>query len=405
MHTIVKNMLSDRINRLSESETLAMTRKCRELKETGIDVINLSIGQPDFNTPEYIKEAARKALEQNFTFYPPVSGYLDLRKAVCLKLKRDNHLEYTPDQVVISTGAKQALANTILSLVNPGDEVILAAPYWVTYRELVKLAGGKNVTIQAKVDTDFKITPQQLEMTITDKTRMFIFSSPCNPTGSVYSQSELAALALVFEKHPEIYIISDEIYELINFKGKHESIAQFPNLKDRVIIINGVSKGFAMTGWRLGYSVSSPEIAKACDKLQGQITSGASSISQKAAVAALMTDPAESEELQDMVSIFKKRRDLFFDLLREIPGFVTNLPEGAFYFFPDVTAYFGKKYGDLVISNSTDLCNYIIDTVYVATVPGEAFGNPDCIRLSYATSEKDLREAALRIKGTLAKLS
>ncbi|MFA6950639.1 MAG: pyridoxal phosphate-dependent aminotransferase [Lentimicrobiaceae bacterium] len=404
MHTIVKNMLSERINRLSESETLAMTRKCRELKETGIDVINLSIGQPDFNTPEYIKEAARKALEQNFTFYTPVSGYLDLRKAVCLKLKRDNNLDYTPDQVVISTGAKQALANTILSLVNPGDEVILAAPYWVTYRELVKLAGGKNVTIQAKVDTDFKITPQQLEEAITAKTRMFIFSSPCNPTGSVYSHNELAALAVVFEQHPEIYIISDEIYELINFKGKHESIARFPALKERVIIINGVSKGFAMTGWRLGYSVSSPEIAKACDKLQGQMTSGASSISQKAAVAALMTDPAESDELQNMVSVFKKRRDLFFDLLREIPGFVTNLPEGAFYFFPDVTAYFGKKYGNQTISNSADLCNYIIDTVYVATVPGEAFGNPDCIRLSYATSEKDLREAALRIKGALAKL-
>lgn len=404
MHAIVKNKLSDRINRLSESETLAMTRKCRELKETGTDVINLSIGQPDFNTPEYIKEAARKALEQNFTFYPPVNGYLDLRKAVCLKLKRDNNLEYTPDQVVISTGAKQALANTILSLVNPGDEVILAAPYWVTYRELVKLAGGKNVTIQAKVDTDFKITPHQLEEAITDKTRMFIFSSPCNPTGSVYSQSELAALAVIFEQHPEIYIISDEIYELINFKGKHESIAQFPALKERVIIINGVSKGFAMTGWRLGYSVSSPEIAKACDKLQGQITSGASSISQKAAVAALMTDPSESDELQNMVSVFKKRRDLFFDLLCDIPGFVTNLPEGAFYFFPDVTAYFGKKYGDQTISNSADLCNYIIDTVYVATVPGEAFGNPDCIRLSYATSEKDLKEAAIRIKSALAKL-
>lgn len=404
MHTIVKNMLSERINRLSESETLAMTRKCRELKETGTDVINLSIGQPDFNTPEYIKEAARKALEQNFTFYPPVNGYLDLRKAVCLKLKRDNNLEYTPDQVVISTGAKQALANTILSLVNPGDEVILAAPYWVTYRELVKLAGGKNVTIQAKVDTDYKITPHQLEESITDKTRMFIFSSPCNPTGSVYSQSELAALAVIFEQHPEIYIISDEIYELINFKGKHESIAQFPALKERVIIINGVSKGFAMTGWRLGYSVSSPEIAKACDKLQGQITSGASSISQKAAVAALMTDPSESDELQNMVSVFKKRRDLFFDLLCDIPGFVTNLPEGAFYFFPDVTAYFGKKYGNQTISNSADLCNYIIDTVYVATVPGEAFGNPDCIRLSYATSEKDLKEAAIRIKSALAKL-
>lgn len=405
MFTIEKNMLSDRINRLAESETLAMTRRCRELKEKGVDVINLSIGQPDFNTPEYIKDAARKALEQNFTGYPPVSGYADLKNAVCFKLKRDNNLEYQPSQVVVSTGAKQALANTILSLINPGDEVILPTPYWVSYRELIKLAEGIAVTIPATVANDFKITPEQLENAITPKSRMFLFSSPCNPTGSVYSRSELEALVKVFEKYPDIYIVSDEIYELINFNGKHESIAQFESVRNRVVIINGVSKGFAMTGWRLGYSVSSPEIAAACDKLQGQITSGASSISQKAAVAALMTDPSISEELQNMVRVFKTRKELFFNLLCEIPGFITNNPEGAFYFFPDVTSYFGKKDGYHVIENSTDLCNYLIDSAFVATVPGDAFGNPDCIRLSYATSEKDLVEAGRRIKEALAKLT
>lgn len=398
-------MLSDRINRLAESETLAMTRRCRELKEKGVDVINLSIGQPDFNTPEYIKDAARKALEQNFTGYPPVSGYADLKNAVCFKLKRDNNLEYQPSQVVVSTGAKQALANTILSLINPGDEVILPTPYWVSYRELIKLAEGIAVTIPATVANDFKITPEQLENAITPKSRMFLFSSPCNPTGSVYSRSELEALVKVFEKYPDIYIVSDEIYELINFNGKHESIAQFESVRNRVVIINGVSKGFAMTGWRLGYSVSSPQIAAACDKLQGQITSGASSISQKAAVAALMTDPSISEELQNMVRVFKTRKELFFNLLCEIPGFITNNPEGAFYFFPDVTSYFGKKDGYHVIENSTDLCNYLIDSAFVATVPGDAFGNPDCIRLSYATSEKDLVEAGRRIKEALAKLT
>lgn len=404
MFSIEKNMLSDRINRLAESETLAMTRRCRELKEKGVDVINLSIGQPDFNTPEYIKDAARKALEQNFTGYPPVSGYADLKNAVCIKLKRDNNLEYQPSQVVVSTGAKQALANTILSLINPGDEVILPTPYWVSYRELIKLSEGIAVTIPATVANNFKITPEQLENAITPKSRMFLFSSPCNPTGSVYSRSELEALVKVFEKYPDIYIVSDEIYELINFKGKHESIAQFESVRNSVVIINGVSKGFAMTGWRLGYSVSSQEIAAACDKLQGQITSGASSISQKAAVAALMTDPSISEELQNMVSIFKVRKELFFKLLCEIPGFITNNPEGAFYFFPDVTSYFGKKHGYQVIENSTDLCNYLIDSAFVATVPGDAFGNPDCIRLSYATSEKDLVEAGRRIKEALAQL-
>jgi aspartate aminotransferase len=398
------NILSDRITRLSESETLAMTRRSRELKEQGFDVINLSIGQPDYNTPEYIKDAAREALDQNFTFYPPVNGYLDLRKAIVVKLKRDNGLDYSPEQVVVSTGAKQALANTMLSLVNPGDEVIVPAPYWVSYREIVKLAEGNSVVISAGVDTDFKVTPKQLEDAITPKTKVFIFSSPCNPTGSVYSREELAGLAAVFEKHPGIFIISDEIYELINFKGKHESIAQFGPVRNRVIIINGVSKGFAMTGWRLGYSVSSLEIAKACDKIQGQFTSGASSISQRAAIAAVLTNPAESEELQAMIATFKRRRELFLKLINDIPGFHTNVPDGAFYFFPEVKWYFGKRIGDMIINNSTDLCNYLLDNAHVALVPGEAFGNPDCIRLSYATSDKELIEAARRIKESLSKI-
>lgn len=382
-----------------------MTRRSRELKEQGFDVINLSIGQPDFFTPEHIKDAAKEALDQNFTFYPPVNGYPELRKAICFKLKRDNNLDYTPEQVVVSTGAKQALANTMLSLVNPGDEVIVPAPYWVSYREIVKMAEGTSVVIPAGVENDFKITPDQLEKAITPKTKVFIFSSPCNPTGSVYSKEELAALATVFEKHPGIFIISDEIYELINFKGSHESIAQFTEIKDRVIIINGVSKGFAMTGWRLGYSVSHPEIAKACDKIQGQVTSGASSISQRAAIAAILTDPSSSEELKHMVEIFKTRRELFYNLINDIPGFKTNLPDGAFYFFPEVSYYFGKKNGETVINNGTDLCNYILDTAHVALVSGEAFGSDNCIRLSYATSEKDLIESARRIKEVLSKLT
>jgi len=398
------NILSERIYRLAESETLAMTRRSRELKEQGFDVINLSIGQPDFNTPDYIKEAAREALDQNFTFYPPVNGYPDLRKAICHKLKRDNNLDYTPEQVVVSTGAKQALANTMLSLVNPGDEVIVPAPYWVSYREIVKLAEGTSVVIKTGVETDFKVTADQLEKAISPKTKVFIFSSPCNPTGSVYTREELAALAKVFQANPGIFIISDEIYELINFKGSHESIAQFPELKDRVIIINGVSKGFAMTGWRLGYCVAAPEIAKACDKIQGQFTSGASSISQRAAIAAIITNPAESEELKNMIETFRNRRDLFLKLLDEIPGFRTNVPDGAFYIFPDVTWYYGKSNGSVKINNGTDLCNYLLDHAHVALVSGEAFGNPDCIRLSYATSNKELTEAARRIKESLALL-
>ena len=399
------NILSERINRLSESETLAMTRRSRELREQGFDVINLSIGQPDFNTPEHIKNAAKEALDQNLTFYPPVNGYPELRKAICMKLMRDNQLDYQPEQVVVSTGAKQALVNTMLSLVNRGDEVIIPAPYWVSYREMIKMAEGVPVEIHATVENDFKITAAQLEEAITPKTKVFIFSSPCNPTGSVYSRAELASLAVVFEKHPHVYIISDEIYELINFKVKHESIAQFDAIRERVIIINGVSKGFAMTGWRLGYSVSNSIIAKACDKLQGQITSGANSIAQRAAIVAIQTNPEESAELKNMVEVFKQRRELFYKLINEIPGFKTNLPDGAFYFFPDISHYLGKKNGDAIIETSGDLCNYILDNAYVALVSGEAFGSDHCIRLSYATSEKELVEAARRIKEVLAKLT
>ena len=382
-----------------------MTRRSRELREQGFDVINLSIGQPDFNTPEHIKNAAKEALDQNFTFYPPVSGYPELRKAICMKLKRDNHLDYLPEQVVVSTGAKQALANTMLALVNPGDEVIVPAPYWVSYREIIKMADGTPVVIPATVENDFKITAAQLEEAITPKTKIFIFSSPCNPTGSVYSRAELASLAAVFEKHSHIFIISDEIYELINFSGKHESIAQFEAIRDRVIIINGVSKGFAMTGWRLGYSVSNITIAKACDKMQGQVTSGANSIAQRAAIVAIETNPAESAELKKMVEVFRQRRELFFNLINDIPGFKTNMPDGAFYFFPDVSYYLGKKNGNAEIKSAGDLCDYILDNAYVALVSGEAFGSNNCIRLSYATSEKDLIEAARRIKEVLAKLT
>jgi aspartate aminotransferase len=397
-------MLSDRINKLSESETLAMTRRSRQLERQGFNVINLSIGQPDFNTPDYIKTAGIKAIDDNFTSYSPVSGYQDIKEAICQKLKRDNGLEYNPNQVVVSAGAKQAIANAVLSLVNPGDEVILPAPYWVSYRELVKLAEGNAVYLETGIDSDFKITPSQLEAAITPATKLFIFSSPCNPTGSVYTKGELYGLARVFEKHPRIFIISDEIYELINFAGKHESISQFDFIRDRVILINGVSKGFSMTGWRLGYMACNEIIAKACDKLQGQVTSGACSISQKAAVAALVTDPETSEDLARMLNAFRERRDLLLELLSEIPGLVANVPEGAFYVFPNVRHYYGKSDGECIVTDSNDLCMYLLNKVHVALVPGDAFGCPDCIRISYATSTDLLREAVGRIKDGLAAL-
>lgn len=400
-HTV---RLSDRINKLAESETLAMTRRSRELACQGHKVINLSIGQPDFDTPVFIKDAAKEGLDQGYTSYPPVPGYADLREAICQKFRRDNGLIYRPEQIVVSTGAKQSLANVILSLINPGDEVLLPAPYWVSYIELVKLAEGKAVCIQGKLVNDFKVTPEEVEAAITPRTRLFLFSSPCNPTGSVYTREELRGLAEVFKRHEQVYIISDEIYELINFVGKHESMASFEDIYDRVITINGVSKGFAMTGWRLGYMAAAREIAQACDKIQGQFTSAASSVSQRAALKAVSVDPAETREIIDMREEFRARRDLLMELVKDIPGMISYQPQGAFYLFPDITHYYGKSVHGLRIENSTDLCMYLLNTVYVALVPGDAFGNPDCIRLSYATSRAQLREAVDRIGNALADL-
>ncbi|HEX7411234.1 MAG TPA: pyridoxal phosphate-dependent aminotransferase [Bacteroidales bacterium] len=398
------NILSDRINKLEESETLAMSRKSRELKALGHDVINLSLGEPDFFTPEHIKMAAKDALDKNFTFYPPVSGYVDLREAICRKLKRDNGLTYSPDQIVVSTGAKQSIANCVLTLLNPGDEAIIPSPYWVSYKEIIKLAEAKGVFVQASIINDFKITPEQLEAAITPKSKVFLFSSPCNPTGSVYSREELKALADVLARYPDIIIISDEIYEHINFIGSHESIAQFDNVRDKVVIINGVSKGFAMTGWRLGYMAAPRVIAQACDKLQGQITSGTSTISQRAAITAMDTNPETSSDLKSMLDAFHSRRDQMLEWLKEVPGIKTNVPDGAFYIFADVKDYYGKSNGTVTINSGTDLCDYLLDSVYVALVPGVAFGDPDCIRISYATSLDKLKEAVRRIKVALSKL-
>jgi len=405
LNTFIMNILSDRINHLSESETLAMSRKSRELKALGHDVVNLSLGEPDFFTPDHIKMAAKEALDKNYTFYPPVAGYPELREAICNKLKRDNGLVYTPDQIVVSTGAKQSIANAVLCLLNPGDEAIIPSPYWVSYKEVIKLAEAKGVFVPASIENDFKITPTQLEDAITPRSKIFLFSSPCNPTGSVYSRDELKALAEVISKHENIYIISDEIYEQINFIGKHESIAQFDFIRDRVIIINGVSKGFAMTGWRLGYMAAPKLIAQACDKLQGQITSGTCTISQRAAIAAMDTVPETSTDLKKMLEAFHCRRDMMLGLLNEIPGIKTNIPDGAFYIFADVKAYYGKSDGKTTINSGSDLCDYLLDSVYVALVPGVAFGDPDCIRISYATSDDKLREAVSRIKGALLKLN
>ncbi len=398
-------LLSKRVNQLAESETLAMTRISNQLKAQGHDVINLSIGQPDFNTPDYIKAAAVEALEKNFTFYPPVPGYLDLREAICHKFKRDNELDFTPAQIVVSTGAKQSLANVVMCMVDPGEEVILPVPYWVTYKELVKLAEGVIVPIRTGVEDDFKVRPEQLEAAITPNTKLFIFSSPCNPSGTVYSREELKALAAVFARHPHVYVVSDEIYELINFCGKHESIAQFESIRERVIIINGVSKGYAMTGWRLGYMAAPLPIAQACDKLQGQITSGTCTISQRASIAAVRMDPMADNDLHTMVNAFRERRDYLLEILREIPGLKTNIPDGAFYVFADCTEYFGKSAGDQVIRDANDLSFYLMYNAHVATVSGTAFGDPDCIRFSYAIGKKDLREAVTRIRTALEKLS
>lgn len=396
------NELSNRINNLAESATIKMAKLGRELAAKGVDVISLSFGEPDFHTPEHIKEAAKKAMDDNFTYYTPVSGYPELRKAISAKLKNENNLDYDFSQIVVSTGAKQAIANAVLCLVNPGEEVIIPTPYWVSYSEVVKLAEGKSVFINATVEQDFKITPEQLEAAITPKTKLFMFSSPCNPTGSVYSKDELEGLAKVFERHPGIYILSDEIYEHINFVDKHESIAQFDSIKDRVIVINGFSKAFAMTGWRIGYTASSKEIAAACDKMQGQVTSGTCSITQKAGVAAL---EGGLESVLEMREQFRKRRDLVYGLLKGIEGIKTNLPDGAFYFFPDVTAFFGKSYNGRVIKDADELSLYLLEEGHVATVGGDSFGDPKSIRLSYAAAEDKLIEAMRRIKEALGKLS
>lgn len=398
------NTLSERINRMAESETLAMARMSRELTSQGHDVINLSVGEPDFNTPEFIKNAAKEALDNNYTRYTPVAGYPDLRKSISKKFKRDNNLNYSPEQIVVSTGAKHSIANALLCLVDEGDEVIVPAPYWVSYKELIKLAGGKAVFIPTTIENDFKMTPEQFENAITSKTKALIYSSPCNPSGSVYTAKELKAIATVLEKYRNIYVIADEIYEHINFIGKHESIAQFPEIFERVVTVNGVSKGFAMTGWRIGFIGASHAIAKACDKLQGQVTSGTCSISQKAAIAALNADPANTEELIEMKQAFKKRRDALVNMLAEIPGCKANIPKGAFYLFPDISDYFGKACCHKTINNASDLCMYILNEAHVALVPGDAFGITECIRLSYATSMEELTEAVSRIKTALAKL-
>jgi aspartate aminotransferase len=405
MPRFVKNnymiTLSDRINSMEESATIGMAKKSRELKAQGKDIISLSLGEPDFFTPQFIKDAAVEAIDKNFTMYTPVSGYDDLRESISLKFRRDNGLEYSKDQIVVSTGAKQSIANVVLSIINPGDEVIIPAPYWVSYLEIVKVAEGKSVVVHAGIETDFKITAQQLEDAITSKTRMLIFSTPCNPTGSVYSKDELFALAQVINKHPQLVVISDEIYEHINFVGRHESLAQFPEVYNQVVTINGVSKAWAMTGWRLGYIGAPKEIANACDKMQGQFTSATCSITQKAAIAAMLADPIV---LKDMIKAFHSRRDLVLTKLNEMEGVKTNVPEGAFYVFPDVSAFFGKSYNNYNIKDSNDLCMYLLDEGLIALVSGDAFGSPECLRISYAASEETLTEAMRRMKNALEKL-
>ncbi len=393
--------LSSLLNRFNEPETLKMAKLGRELRAQGIDVIDLSLGEPDFDTPQHIKDAAIKAINDNWSHYTPVPGFLDLREAVCTKLKRDNNLNYAPENIVTSTGAKQSLANAILALVDEGDEVVIPTPYWVTYSELVKIARGKVVEIRTSVENHFKATAAEVEAAITPSTKVFMFSSPCNPSGAVYNKAELEALAAVFRKHPHIAIISDEIYEYINFVGKHESIAQFEDLKDRVVLINGLSKGFAMTGWRLGYIAASAQIAKACEKLQGQFTSGTNSITQKAAVAALTGDLRPSME---MTEEFTRRRARTLQLVSEIPGFKCFEPEGAFYVFPDVSAYYGKSDGTQTIQNAADLSMYILNNAHVSSVMGDAFGEPKCVRFSFANSMGNIEKAWGRIKEALSKL-
>lgn len=394
--------VAERINRLSESATLAVAQKSRELKAQGIDVIGLGVGEPDFPTPTFIKEAAKKAIDDNYSYYSPVPGYPELLNAIVNKLKRDNNLEYAPNQIVVSNGAKHSLANVLQVVVDKGDEVIVPAPYWVTYVDLVNYSEGVNVVIPTTVESDFKITPEQLKAAITPKTRAFLFSSPSNPTGSIYSKDELKAFADIFAKHPNIIVISDEIYEHIIYGKKFESIAQFPEIKDRVVIINGVSKSYAMTGYRIGFMAGPAWIAKACNKLQGQFTSGPNSVAQICSVAAFNHD---GTEVTKMVEQFEKRRDLVLSMLNDIPGLKTSKPDGAFYVFPDCSAYFGKKDGDTVMKNADDLCFYLLSKGHVGVVSGDAFGAPECFRLSYAASEEQLVKALTRIKDALAKLA
>lgn len=393
--------LSERLNRLAPSATLAMSQKSSEMKAQGIDVINMSVGEPDFNTPDHIKEAGKKAIEQDFSKYSPVPGYPDLRTAIVNKLEKENGLHYTASEILVSNGAKQCVCNAIMALVDDGEEVIIPAPYWVSYPQMVKLAGGEPVFIEAGFEQEFKITPEQLEAAITPKTRMLILCSPSNPTGSVYSKEELAALAEVIKGHDDLYVLADEIYEHINYVGKHESIAQFPGMKERSIIINGVSKAYAMTGWRIGFMAAPEWITKGCNKLQGQYTSGPSSISQKAALEAYV---ASQECVEVMRQAFEKRRDLIVALAREIPGLEVNVPQGAFYLFPKCSSFYGKSDGERTINSSTDLAMYLLEKGHVATVGGDAFGDPDCFRMSYATSDDNIREAMKRIKEALAKL-
>ena len=396
------NKLSDRLNRLSASATLAMSQKSQELKAQGVDVINMSVGEPDFNTPDAIKEAAIKAVNENYSRYSPVPGYPVLRNAIVEKLKKENGLEYTAAQISVSNGAKQSVCNAIMALVNPGDEVIVPAPYWVSYPEMVKLADGTPVTIYAGIDQNFKITAEQLEAAITPKTKMLILCSPSNPTGSVYSKEELKALADVLAKYPNVYIIADEIYEHINYIGKHESIAQFENVRERVIIVNGVSKAYAMTGWRIGFIAAAEWIVKGCNKLQGQYTSGPCSVSQIASVEAYV---GSQEPVAEMQKAFQRRRDLIVKLAKEIPGLEVNVPEGAFYLFPKCSSFYGKSYNGQTINNSDDLAMYLLTEAHVATVGGTSFGAPDCFRMSYATSDENIIEAISRIKEALAKLN
>lgn len=393
------NPLSDRINSLSTSQTLAMAALARELKAQGKDIISLSLGEPDFNTPDFIKESAKKAIDENYSTYSPVDGYLELKEAICKKFKRDNNLEYTPNNIVVSTGAKQSLYNIAQVIINPGDEVILPAPYWVSYYEIIKIAGGIPVEVPTTVESDFKITPSQLAQAITPRTKMIWYSSPCNPSGSVYNREELTALSTIILQHDNLYVVSDEIYEHINFSGTFCSIASIPGMFDRTITVNGVAKAFAMTGWRIGY-IGAPEvIAKACTKMQGQVTSGANSIAQRATITAVEADP---HVLNTMVAAFERRRDLVVSRLHDIPGMKINVPEGAFYVFPDVSSFFGKTLRGKLIQNADDFSMYLLSEANVATVTGEAFGNPNCIRFSYATSEELLTEALRRIKEAVA---